>query len=282
MKDDSLLALARAARSRAHAPYSSFPVGAALLTVRGTVFTGANMENASYNLGVCAERVALWSAVNAGACRFTRLAVVADCSPPPLPCGACRQVLAELAPGIVVLMGNLRGERRSRPLAALFPEPFVFAGPAGPEPMPDETAHRELWRLPPPIRPIGYVKSDFVEPEEVCGRYRECLSRVVVDPELEEGLYRLEEEKQIVIIAFLHRVRGYTLRGPRRGRDGGIYGIFACRSPRRPNSIAQSTVDLVAREKNVLVVRGLDLINGTPVLDIKTIITTAGQTRDGA
>ncbi len=114
--------------------------------------------------------------------------------------------------------------------------------------------------------------SDFAEPEDVPGDYRERLSRVVIDPELEEGLYRLEEEKRIVIIAFLHRARGYTLKGPRKGRGGGVYGIFACRGPLRPNPIAQSVTELVAREENVLVVRGLDLIDGTPVLDIKTVL----------
>lgn len=277
MQDDTLLTLARVARSRAYAPYSSFAVGAALLSGHGVVFSGANIENASFSLSMCAERVALMAAVNAGVSGFTRLALVADCSPPPVPCGACRQVLAELAPGIDLLMGNLQGEQRRRPLAALFPEPFTATALAGPGPVPDRAVQGELWRLPPALRPIGYVSSDLAEPEEVFGRYREHVSRVIVDPELEDGLYRLEEEKQVVIIAFLHRACGHTLKGPRRGRGGAIYGIFACRSPRRPNPIAQSVAELVAREKNVLVVRGLDLINGTPVLDIKTVLSNEAK-----
>lgn len=272
MKEEALLALARAARTRAYAPYSSFAVGAALVNADGAVFTGANIENASFDLTVCAERNALWSAVNAGAAGFTRLAVVADCAPPPVPCGACRQVLAELAPEITVIMGNLQGERRSRTLAELLPEPFTGAGLAGAGPAPDRGAQEELWRLPPALRPVGYVASGFAKPEAIPADYKERLGRVVVDPELEEGLYRLEEEKRIIIIAFLHRSRGYTLKGPRSGREGGIYGIFACRGPMRPNPIAHSVVDLVERQGNVLVVRGLDLIDGTPVLDIKTVL----------
>ena len=105
-----LLAMAAAARTRAYAPYSRFAVGAALATGEKMVFTGCNLENGSFGLTVCAERVALWSAWQSGYRRFTRLAVVADCSPPPTPCGACRQVIFELAGDIELIMGNLQGE----------------------------------------------------------------------------------------------------------------------------------------------------------------------------
>lgn len=133
--NESLLALARAARARAYAPYSNFAVGAALLTEEGAVFTGSNLENASFGLTVCAERVAIWSAVHAGCRRFRRIAVAADCSPPPAPCGACRQVMWEYAREITVVAGNLQGEVIERSLAELLPEAFgggeqEFAEPA--------------------------------------------------------------------------------------------------------------------------------------------------------
>ncbi len=103
MDDARLIELAWNVRDNAHAPYSNFHVGAALLADDGRVFLGCNVENLSFGLTICAERVAIGTAVAAGARRFLRVAVVADTSQPISPCGACRQVMAEFSiPGVIL------------------------------------------------------------------------------------------------------------------------------------------------------------------------------------
>jgi cytidine deaminase len=99
---DSLVDEARAVQARAYAPYSGYRVGAALEAFDGRTFVGCNVENASYGLTLCAERVALVRAVADGALAFTRIVVVSDSEPPAAPCGACRQVLFEFGPDLVV------------------------------------------------------------------------------------------------------------------------------------------------------------------------------------
>jgi cytidine deaminase len=119
-------ARARDAQRRAYAPYSKFRVGAAV-RMSGGVFEGANVENASYGLSVCAERIAVFAAVIAGAHRLEMVAVCTDASPPSSPCGACRQVLREFAPdpaAVTVTAINPRGERRTWTLAELLPDSF--------------------------------------------------------------------------------------------------------------------------------------------------------------
>mgnify|MGYP001102582175 CR=1 FL=1 len=109
-----------AARERAYAPYSRFAVGAALIDVEGRVFTGCNVENVSFGLTMCAERVALGSAVAAGASRFQAIVIVADTKLPVSPCGACRQVLAEFAPELQVVLST-RTQAQEFSLADLLP-----------------------------------------------------------------------------------------------------------------------------------------------------------------
>ena len=121
---DPLVVAARRARRRAIAPYSGFKVGAALLTSDGTVVTGCNIENATYGLTLCAERVAMFTALAAGHRRFTQVAVVADTASPTPPCGPCRQILWEFAGDLEVILANLRRETGRHRLSDLLPLPF--------------------------------------------------------------------------------------------------------------------------------------------------------------
>jgi cytidine deaminase len=121
---ERLVAAARDARSRAVAPYSGFRVGAALETADGLIVTGCNVENASYGLTICAERVAMVKALSEGHRNFVRLAVVADTVAPTTPCGACRQVLWEFAPALEIVMANLTAITAHHTLAELLPHPF--------------------------------------------------------------------------------------------------------------------------------------------------------------
>ena len=126
LNPERLLAAARAAAKAAYCPYSRFAVGAALLADDGRVFTGVNVENASYGLTICAERAALFAAVSAGARRFQALALVAGTRTPATPCGACRQVLAEFCDSrMPVLCGAHTGKAVTRTtLGALLPKGF--------------------------------------------------------------------------------------------------------------------------------------------------------------
>ena len=119
-----LIAAAHRARERAYAPYSRFKVGAALRTSRGRVYTGCNVENASYGAAVCAERNAVARAVAAGERKFRALAVVTSSSPPAAPCGLCRQVLVEFCDDLSILLCNPEGEVVRTSLKKLQPLPF--------------------------------------------------------------------------------------------------------------------------------------------------------------
>ena len=131
IRDSDLVAAAAQARGLAHAPYSHFPVGAAVLTASGRVFTGANVENASYGLTACAERVAIWKAISEGETEIAAIAVVTAGGVSP--CGACRQVMAEFASrvaglaGVRVLVADLSGRYTAYTLDDLLPVAFTPA-----------------------------------------------------------------------------------------------------------------------------------------------------------
>jgi cytidine deaminase len=124
--DADLVEQARLARERAYAPYSGFAVGAALLGRSGRVFTGCNVENASYPLSICAERVAVGKAVSEGECEFEAIAVVTATAA--APCGGCRQVLREFAgphAALRVIIADLAGNARTFSICQLLPESFT-------------------------------------------------------------------------------------------------------------------------------------------------------------
>jgi cytidine deaminase len=122
--EQELVTLALEARKRAYAPYSRFQVGAALRTTSGLVYLGCNVENGAFPMGICAERGAVCAAVAAGERSFSHIAVVGDLPQPITPCGACRQVLAEVAPGIRVVMANTSGAIQIASIAELLPGAF--------------------------------------------------------------------------------------------------------------------------------------------------------------
>jgi cytidine deaminase len=119
---DRLLSAALTARANAYAPFSKFQVGAAIEDAAGAIHTGCNVENATYGLTICAERVALFKAISEGARQFRRVAVAAVSLTPP--CGACRQVLWEFCGDVEIALVNLRGNVESHRLRDLFPRPF--------------------------------------------------------------------------------------------------------------------------------------------------------------
>ena len=121
---DQLIEAALHARQNAHAPFSHFQVGAALEDATGRIHTGCNVENASYGLTLCAERVAVFKAVSEGARQFRRVAVVADTETLTPPCGACRQILWEFCGDVELVLSNLQGKTETFCLKDLLPRPF--------------------------------------------------------------------------------------------------------------------------------------------------------------
>jgi len=122
--DAALIAAAKQARENAHAPYSNFRVGAALRAKSGRIFTGCNVENASYGLTLCAERVAIFKAISEGERGFDAIAVVADTDTLTPPCGACRQIIWEFCGDVPVVMSNLKGKVERETAGKLLPRAF--------------------------------------------------------------------------------------------------------------------------------------------------------------
>ena len=122
--EDQVVAAALAARQNAVAPYSHFQVSAALETDAGEIFTGCNVENATYGLTVCAERVAIWKALSEGRRKFVRIAVAADTDSLTPPCGACRQIIWEYCGNVPIVLVNLKDKRERFAMKELFPRAF--------------------------------------------------------------------------------------------------------------------------------------------------------------
>jgi cytidine deaminase len=121
---DALIAAAKQGRENAHAKFSNFKVGAALHTPTGKIYSGCNVENATYGLTVCAERVAIFKAVSEGERKFDAIAVVTDTDALTPPCGACRQLIWEFCGDVAVVMANLKGKTEVIRMSQLFPKPF--------------------------------------------------------------------------------------------------------------------------------------------------------------
>jgi cytidine deaminase len=122
--NDPLIAAALAVRENAFAPYSKFKVGAAVEDSEGRIHTGCNVENATYGLTICAERVAIFKAISEGARKFRRVAIAADTETLTPPCGACRQILWEFCGDVELTLVNPRGKTETYHLKELFPKPF--------------------------------------------------------------------------------------------------------------------------------------------------------------
>jgi cytidine deaminase len=121
---EALIAVAKDARLNAHAPYSNFRVGAALRANSGRIFGGCNVENATYGLTVCAERVAIFKAISEGERGFDAIAVATDADSLTPPCGACRQLIWEFCGDVPVILSNLKGKTETIRMRELFPKPF--------------------------------------------------------------------------------------------------------------------------------------------------------------
>ena len=124
INDEELIEQAKQARLGAHAPFSNFQVGAAIEDSAGRIHTGCNLENATYGLTVCAERVAVFKAMSEGVRKFRRVAVAADTDVLTPPCGACRQILWEFCGDIEIALVNMHGKTETYRLKDLFPKPF--------------------------------------------------------------------------------------------------------------------------------------------------------------
>ena len=123
-KYEKLIKEAERAKKKAYTPYSKFKVGAAVLCADGKIYTGCNIENASFGLTVCAERVAIFKAISEGSTKFEAIAVIGDTDKPCSPCGACRQVMSEFCEDAPLIMANSKGDVKIKKVKELLPEAF--------------------------------------------------------------------------------------------------------------------------------------------------------------
>ncbi|MGB2782431.1 MAG: cytidine deaminase [Atribacterota bacterium] len=123
-KYEKLIKEAERAKKKAYTPYSKFKVGAAVLCADGKIYTGCNIENASFGLTVCAERVAIFKAISEGSTKFEAIAVIGDTEKPCSPCGACRQVMSEFCEDTPLIMANSKGDVKIKKVKELLPEAF--------------------------------------------------------------------------------------------------------------------------------------------------------------
>jgi cytidine deaminase len=121
---DALVTAAKKARENAHAKFSNFKVGAGLRAASGKIYGGCNVENATYGLTICAERVAIFKAISEGERKFEAIAVVTDTDTLTPPCGACRQLIWEFCGDVPVILSNLKGQTETIQMRSLFPKPF--------------------------------------------------------------------------------------------------------------------------------------------------------------
>jgi cytidine deaminase len=125
--DLHLVEVAEKARELAYAPYSHFSVGAAVLAESGQIYSGCNIENASFSATLCAERAAIAAAISCGERKITSIAIIADSSTPVRPCGVCRQVILEFGPTARVIAANVKGDIEVHDMVDLFPLPFIIS-----------------------------------------------------------------------------------------------------------------------------------------------------------
>ena len=272
-----LITAALSAREHAYAPYSNFRVGAAIWANSGRIFTGCNVENSTFGLTLCAERVAVFKALSEGERSFSAVAVVADTERLTPPCGACRQILWEFCADADIILSNLRGQVRMRRMSDLLPDPFdssLLASSS--ESVPRQAQKDKATECTFIMQPIGYVSSPYRDSPNIprgLGTKHNAEGVLDLRPEFEQGLTDIEGFSHLFVIWAFHRSESFELLGTPPS-DNRPHGVFATRSPKRPNPIGLTVVELLRRDGPRLHVRGVDMLDGTPILDIKPYLSS--------
>jgi homotetrameric cytidine deaminase/tRNA-Thr(GGU) m(6)t(6)A37 methyltransferase TsaA len=275
-----LITAASRVRENAHAPYSHFRVGAALRANSGRIFTGCNVENSTFGLTLCAERVAVFKALSEGERRFEAVAVVADTERLTPPCGACRQILWEFCGDAEVVLANLSAQVVTRRMSDLLPDAFdsSFLSPSGNSE--SNRAHKPRIAVSRfSMQPIGYVRSPYTDAREIprgLGAKHKAEGVLEIRQELEPGLTDIEGFSHLFVIWAFDRSEGFELLGIPPS-DNRPHGVFATRSPKRPNPIGLTVVEFRRREGPRLHVGGVDMLDKTPILDIKPYLSSVSE-----